>query len=386
MSVHKYQKPYWVYRKQPTLPYHDCVSRSIPATSKSQRVFKICAWNLKVNKPKQHMSRATDACNMSSLLMTFGCGLYDRMMALYTKEVKPEGIDLKFTAVHHPRDLFDRQAKNAEFDCSELSASEYITRFSKDDRTWVAIPVFPSRLFRHGFIVINSNRIKGPSDLNGARIGVQLYTMTAAVWIRGLLQDEFGVDLSTVEWIEGSLESSGSYGHPTVLKSLDAVKITINTSGKSLDQLLVAGDIDAVIGAELPPSLGTEPYIKRLFPDFKQEEKQYFRKTGIFPIMHVVVINRKIYEEHPWVARSLYRALEESKRVAGDRMRFLSVLRYMLPWLPSDLQEIEEVFGGDPWPYGLEPNRKTLEALVKYLAGQGMIERVIPLEELFVAV
>jgi 4,5-dihydroxyphthalate decarboxylase len=246
--------------------------------------------------------------------------------------------------------------------------------------------VFPSRLFRHSFIVVNSTRIKRPGDLSGARIGVQLYTMTAAVWIRGLLQDELGVDLSTVEWIEGSLNSSDNYGHPTVLKSLDAVKITANTSGKSLNQLLVAGDIDAVIGAEVPPSLATEPHIKRLFPDFKQEEKTYYCKTGIFPIMHVVVLRREIYEKHPWVARSLYEALEESKRVARDRMLFMSALRYMLPWLQSDLEEIEEVFGGDPWPYGLEPNRKTLEALVKYLASQGMIDRVIPLEELFVAV
>ncbi|KAH6667421.1 dihydroxyphthalate decarboxylase [Halenospora varia] len=320
---------------------------------------------------------------MSDLSMAFASGLYDRMQALHSKEVKAAGIELNFVVVNHPRDLFDRQAKTTEFDSSELSASEYITGYAKGDRTWVAIPVFPSRLFRHGFIVVNTDKIKSPADLNNARIGVQLYTMTAAVYIRGLLQDEYGVDLSTIKWIEGSLNSSATYGHPTKMPSAN---ISINKSGKSLDELLVAGEIDAVIGAEVPASLGRETHVQRLFPDFKEEEKKYYRKTGIFPIMHVVVIRRKIYEQERWVAKSLFHALEASKNIARDRMLFLSTLRYMLPWLPSELDEIEEVFGGDPWPYGIKRNRKTLETLVKHLADQGMIEEVIPLEELFVAV
>jgi len=323
---------------------------------------------------------------MPDLSMTFACGLYDRMTALYTREVKPEGIDLNFVVINHPRDIFDRQAKRAEFDSSELSASEYITKYAAGDRTWVAIPVFPSRLFRHGFIVVNGDKIRNATDLNGARIGVQLYTMTAAVWIRGLLQQEVGIDLSTIEWIEGSLTSGGKYGNPTVLSPLRPLNITMNTSGKSLDDLLVEGGIDAIIGAELPPSLGKVPHIKRLFPDFKEQEKQYYRKHGIFPIMHVVVIRREIHEKYPFVAKNLYKALNESKSIALERMHFSSALRYMLPWLPSELDEIKEVFGDDPWPYGIEENRKTLEALVKFLADQSMIEKPIPLEELFVPV
>lgn len=159
---------------------------------------------------------------MSRLQMTFACALYDRMSALYNGEVKPEGIDLNFIAINHPRDVFDRMMGGHEFDASEMSASEYICRYAAGDRTFVAIPVFPSRVFRHGFIAINDRTIKQPSDLNGKNVGVQLYTMTAAVWIRGLLQ-QHGVDLSTIQWVEGAIETPGSHGKPTVLPTLKPV-------------------------------------------------------------------------------------------------------------------------------------------------------------------
>ena len=315
--------------------------------------------------------------------MSFASGLYDRMLALQTGEVQPNQLDLTFTTFNHPRVLFDLQATMGNFDASEFSASEYIRGVCRGDRSWVAIPVFPSRLFRHGFIVVNTNRIKKPGDLAGARVGVQLYTMTAAVYIRGLLQHEYDVDVSAIQWVEGSLTSSAAYGQPT---ELPGVQVAINDSGKSLDELLIAGEIDAVFGAELPASLNRESHIQRLFPDFKEEEKKYFRKTGIFPIMHVVIIRRTLYEREPWVAKSLFDALYKSKELARERMRFLSALRYMLPWLPSDLDEIEETFSGDPWPYGLEQNRKTLEMLVRCLVEQGMIDRMLSLEELFIDV
>ncbi|KFZ23583.1 hypothetical protein V502_01947 [Pseudogymnoascus sp. VKM F-4520 (FW-2644)] len=322
---------------------------------------------------------------MAEVPLSFACGLYDRVNALYTGEVKATGIDLDFVVVNHPRILFDNQSKagGPAYDSSELSASEYITRYAAGDRTWVAIPVFPSRLFRHGFIVVNTNKIKTPRDLNGAKFGVQLYTMTAAVWIRGLLEEELGADTSSIDWIEGSLSSAMSYGKASVLPG---VSIVTNTSGKTLDELLVEGSIDAVIGAETPPSLGKVAHIQRLFPDVKKEEKQYYLKHGIFPIMHLVVIRRDIWEKNKHVAKNLFNALNESKNIALERMRFLSALRYMLPWLPTELEEIREVFGDDFWPYGLEENRKTLETLVRYLFKQGMIKQKLSLDELFVPV
>jgi 4,5-dihydroxyphthalate decarboxylase len=323
---------------------------------------------------------------MTALPMTFACGLYDRMTALYTGEVRPVGIDLNFIAVNDPRALFDRMAARQEFDASEMSTSEYVSRSAAGKCPFVAIPAFPSRMFRHGFITVDSRMVKTPKDLEGKRIGIQLYTMTAAVWIRGLLQHDHGVDLSTVQWVEGAMEEPKPHGNPTVLPPLKPVSIVANTSGKSLSELLEAGDIQAVVGADVPSAIRRVPHVKRLFPDFRAEEKAYYRRTKIFPIMHLVVLRREFHERHPFAATSLFNALEESRALARSRMRYLGALRYMLPWLPAELDEIDEVFGGDPWPYGIEPNRPTLEALVRFLADQSMIAAPVKLEDLFLPV
>ena len=323
---------------------------------------------------------------MTALPMTFACGLYDRMTALYTGEVRPAGIDLNFIAVNDPRALFDRMAARQEFDASEMSTSEYVSRLAAGKCPFVAIPAFPSRMFRHGFITVDSRVVKTPKDLEGKRIGIQLYTMTAAVWIRGLLQHDHGVDLSNVQWVEGAMEEPKPHGNPTVLPPLKPISIVANTSGRSLSELLEAGDIQAVVGADVPSAIRRAPHVKRLFPDFRAEEKAYYRRTKIFPIMHLVVLRREFHERHPFAATSLFNALEESRSLAQRRMRYIGALRYMLPWLPAELDEIDEVFGGDPWPYGIEPNRPTLEALVRFLADQSMIAAPVKLEDLFVPV
>jgi 4,5-dihydroxyphthalate decarboxylase len=318
----------------------------------------------------------------SRVPISFACGLYDRMEALYTGEIKPEGIDLNFIVHNHPRDVFDRMSGGHEFDCSEMSLSEYTCRYAAGKRDFVAIPVFPSRAFRHSFIAVNDRAIKSPKDLNGKKIGVQLYTMTAAVWIRAVLKQS-GVDLDSITWVEGSMEGPEPHGKPSALPPLKPVTISSNTSGKSLSQLLEEGEIDATIGADLPPCFGTAPHVKRLFPDFKGAEKQYYKETGIFPIMHIVVIKKDIVDKYPFVPTSLFNAFNDSKDVAFRRMRFLGALRYMLPWLASELDEIEEVFGGDPWQYGVEENRRTLEAAVECLYEQSMIEKKVTVDELF---
>lgn len=261
-----------------------------------------------------------------------------------------------------------------------------VSRFAAGKCPFVALPVFPSRMFRHGFIAVDTRVVKEPKDLAGKRIGVQLYTMTAAVWIRGLLQHDHDVDLLGVEWIEGAMESSRPHGKPSVLAPFKPVSITANTIGKSLSELLAAGEIDAVIGADLPSCFGTSAHIERLFPDFREAEKGYYRRTGIFPIMHLVVLRREFHERYPFVATSLFNALDESKTLAFERMRYLGALRYMSPWLPAELDEIEAVFGGDPWPYGIEASRPTLEALVQYLVDQSMIAAPVAIDDLFVPV
>ena len=324
--------------------------------------------------------------------LTFACGPYAHTQAVANGTITPAGISLNYLTIDHPRDIFDRQASSQEFSACEFSASEYICRYAAGARDLIAIPVFPSRTFRHSFIAINKNKVREihPKDLEGKRVGVQLYTMTAAVWIRGVLA-QHGVDLSTITWVQGAMEKPGSHGKPSAKPLLKPVKIENNESDKSISDLLAAGDIDATIGADPPPCLGKAENVSRLFPNFREEEKRYYKETGIFPIMHVVVIKKSVLEQWPFVATSLYNAIDEAKDHAMKQMRFLGGLRYMLPWLPEHIDEIDKVFGkedgrGDPWVYGLEENRQTLEALVSFLHQQGMIDRMIPLEELFVKV
>ncbi len=324
---------------------------------------------------------------MPKLPLTFACGLYDRMVPLYTGEVQPAGIDLNFIVLDNPREIFDRMAGGLEFDASEMSSSETIQRHARGDSPFVALPVLPSRVFRHGHITVNrKSGIKTPKDLEGKRIGVPLYTQTAAIFIRGMLMHEYGVDFSKVQWVQGALNDPGSHGAPTVLPLLKPVQIEQNRTGKSLGELLAEGKIDAITATSVPKAARGNPDIVRLFPNFREVELDYFRRTKIFPIMHLVAMRRDTYEKNPFIATSLYDAFSKSKDRALARMKEVGALRYMLPWLNSDLDEIEEVFGGDPWPYGIEANRPTLEALVTYLAEQNLIAKPIPIEQLFVPV
>jgi 4,5-dihydroxyphthalate decarboxylase len=394
---------------------------------------------------------------MPKVSITFACGLYDRMLALYTGEVKPDGIDLNFLAIDDPRQIFDRMGKNLEFDACEMSSSEVISRqaalaseasgqrgnsvmrahsASEDARKraddtrpepgssaraalaseasgqrgnsvmrapdtrpepgssaraaarneMVALPVFPSRVFRHGFITVNRKAVRTPKDLEGKRIGVPLYTQTAALFIRGLLQDEYGVDLSGVHWVQGATNNAESHGNPAAPPLLKPVSIEQNKSGRSLSELLERGEIQAILGSGLPVALKTNPDVQRLFPDFHARELDYFKRTRIFPIMHLVAIRRDIYERHPFIATSLYKAMTEAKDIALAKMRDLGALRYMLPGMTAELDVIDDVFAGDPWPYGVDANRPTLEALVRYLTEQSLIKAPIPVDDLFVPI
>ena len=322
---------------------------------------------------------------MASLQLSFACALYDRMQALYTGEVKPAGIDLNFIPIEVPRPLFDRMSGGQEFDVAEYSITEFAQRFAIGNCPFVGIPVFPSRSFRHGFISIHRKAgITKPKDLEGRRVGVPLYAMTAAIFIRGLLQYEYGMDLSKIHWVQGAINSAGAHGKPTVLPLARPVPIEINDSGKSLSDLLEARNIDAITGTSLPEAIRRNPDVERLFPDYVELEKDYYKRTGIYPIMHLVAIKKDIYERYPFVASSLYDAFEASKKIALGKMFSSRALRYMTPWLMRDIDEIQEVFNGEPWPYGVEPNRKTLQALMTYLVDQALIAAPIPVDDLFV--
>ena len=318
-----------------------------------------------------------------NLKLTLACGPYDRIDALAQKSIAIEGIDLQVETIQSPRELFDRVEKG-EFQLTELSASEFVSEVCGHGSRFVGLPVFPSKVFRHGFITINTRSgIQTPLDLAGKRIGVPLYTQTAAIWVRGILQEEYRVDLSNVRWIQGSVEQPGSHGdaHPPAL--LKPVNLENNETGRSLGDLLVAGEIDAIIGARLPPLLGKDLRIARLFPDFREREKDYFRRTRIHPIMHLIAIDKSLHQAHPWLASRLYMAFVAAKEKAWKDLSFSGAQKTMLPWLFADITEVEDVFGADPWPYGLEANRPALTKLIDYMHQQDFIARCPSLEELF---
>lgn len=320
--------------------------------------------------------------------LTFACGGYDRMDPLRDGTVTPDGIDLDYRVMDNPREVFDRMAASDEIDMAEYSASQYICDTVRGDSEFVALPVFASRVFRHGFIFVNrASGIREPKDLAGKRIGLGLYTQSACIWIRGHLREHHGVDLSQVEWIEGATETAGPHGEtastpPASLASC----IAPNTLPCSLSERLAEGSIDAFFGAKKPSSFGVAPNVQRLFPNYRVVEQQFYRDTGIYPIMHLVVIRRRVIDEAPWIAASLYRAFTEAKDIALRRMRISTAPRYMLPWLVHDVEELDALFGADPWPYGVAANRPTLDAFVRHLADEGLLSRRPAADELFLPV
>ncbi len=320
------------------------------------------------------------------LPLTFACALYDRMQPLYTGEVQPEGIDLNFIAIDQPRPIFDRMSGGQEFDVAEYSSSEFVQRFANKQCPFVAIPVFPSRAFRHGFIAVHRKAgIKTPKDLEGKRVGVPLYTMTAAIFIRGLLQHEYGVDLSKIHWVAGRDEHAQRPWQPDRAAAAQPISIERNRSGKSMSDLIEERVVDATLGTSLPESIRRNPDIQRLFPDYEALEKEYYRRTRIFPIMHLVAIRKDVYEK-----LSVRRDAACSTRSASprtSRWRRCSTCAPALHGAVADARHRRDLRVSStaiPWPYGVEPNRPTLEALVQYLADQSLIDAPVPVDDLFV--
>ncbi len=320
---------------------------------------------------------------MADLKLTIACGPYDRMEAIHRGEIKPEGIDPTYVPIQSPPEIFARMVKGGAFDVAEMSLSHYLTLKTRDSFPFIALPVFPSRLFRHGFIFINRNSgIAGPRDLAGKRIGVQEYRQTAAVWIRGILTQHEGVDLDGVQWVEGGVNAPRREDDDMDLRPLGPLAIETIGEGGALNDMLARGEIDALIGARRPAALDQSSDVIRLFPNYREVERDYFSATGIFPIMHTLVMPERLFQDRPWVAESLYKAFVASKNLARERMRFSGAMRYMTPWLFDDLDEIDALFGGDPFPYGIDANRTTLEAFAGYLLDQRFVDAPIALDDL----
>ena len=319
------------------------------------------------------------------MALTFACFGYDRTEALRTGAVKLDGFDLDYLDLY-PREIFDRMGATAEFDSCEFSFTEYCMHYARGNSPYVAIPVFPSKAFRHSFIFKNSRAgIETPKDLEGRRVGVPIYTMTAALWQRGMLSDEYGVDWTKIHWVQGQIDSAGAHGQPAIPELLKPVPIENAPDDKSLGDMLVDGTLDATIGTRNPDTIG-HPDVVRLFPDHRAAERAYFERTGIFPIMHLVAIRRDVHEANPGFAQALYGALCEAKAAAHKKMPYRGANVAMVPLFAADMEEIDTVFGGDAYPYGIEPNRRTMETMIRYMVEQDYIPETIPVDDLFVDV
>jgi len=320
---------------------------------------------------------------MAKLRLTLGCWNYDRTRALADGTVRPDGIDLNYLTMP-VEETFFRMARFKEFDVAEMSLSSYTVSLHSEGRPFIAIPVFPSRFFRHASIYINKQAgIREPRDLIGKRVGNPEYQMTAPVWIRGILSEHHGVPVDSVQyWIGGEEEPNRI---EKIKLDLPAnIKVAPIGPGKTLAQMLRDGEIDAFYTARKPSTFDTAPdRVGRLFENFVAVEKDYYRTTGIFPIMHTVVIRRSLYEQHPWVAMNLYKAFVESQRLTYEDLYVTAALTSMLPWSVAAADEARAEMGDDWWPYGLGPNRHVLETFLRYHHEQGLSKRLFKPEELF---
>ena len=320
---------------------------------------------------------------MSDLHLTLACEDYDRTRALRDGSVKPEGIEINYLALP-VEEIFWRMCRYEEFDVAELSMGAFLVAAAQGRRPFVAIPVFPSRTFRHRCIFVNTaSGIERPEDLRGKRAGVPEYTMTAAVWLRGLLQHEFGVKPEEVHWLQGGEEQPGRKDRVD-FDPPQGIRLEMIPQDRTLNDMLESGAIDALMSPRMPSCfLKGAPQVRRLFPDFKRVEMEYFRRTGIFPIMHVVVIRTKIYDQHPWVAQSLYKAFCAAKDLCLSQLYDSNVLRISLPWTVAEYEETRQLMGEEYWPYGLAANLHVLETLHGYLLEHGLIKQKLDLATLF---
>lgn len=320
---------------------------------------------------------------MSKLRLTLGCWNYDRTRALQDGRVQADGIDLVYLDMP-VEETFFRMLRHREFDIAEMSLSSYTVSLFRDPQPFIAIPVFPSRFFRHSSIYVSSAAgIASPRDLVGKRVGNPEYQMTAPVWIRGILADEYGVAVDSVTYVTGGEEEPGR-SEKLRLDLPPNIRVEPIGPGQTLAQMLARGEIAALQTARMPSTYAAgDGRVRRLFEDFVDVEKDYYRRTKIFPIMHTVVIRRDVYERNPWVAQSLFKAFSESQRIAYDDLRQTAALKTMLPWLIAHVDDARRELGDDFWPYGFARNRDTLATFLRYHHEQGLSKHRLEPESLF---
>jgi 4,5-dihydroxyphthalate decarboxylase len=317
------------------------------------------------------------------LSISFASCPYDRLNPIISGRVPIEGCDVNFFPLR-PEELFPRVYQTQDFDVTELSASSHILTALRGDANYLGIPAFVSRVFRHGDIYIRTDRgIQAPSDLRGKIVGVPEYQMTAALWIRGMLSDEYGVKTSEIRWRNGGLQKPGR-GERTPISLPPGIELKTIAADQTLSGMLASGEIDALITAVRPLCFTEKaPNVGRLFPDYREAEEAYYRKTGLFPIMHMMGVRRSLAEAHPWLPGSILKACMQARSIALEELKSTGMYYAMLPWLSDDLSRAEAVMGANMWPYGAPSNRKALEAMLRWSFEQGLAPRLGSVEEIF---
>ena len=319
---------------------------------------------------------------MSKLQLSVAMGDYDRNRALFDGRVQIDGCD-PICMLLSPEEMFFRAMRTMDFDVTELSFSSYLVRLARGDSPYVAVPVFLSRAFRHTSIYVRKDRIHQPQDLKGKRVGLPEYQLTANVWARAILQDDFGVHPQDIQWVRGGIDTPG---RPEKIKLALPAGVHIDDApiDKTISELLLEGQIDGFIAPRPPsPKALAHPDIGWLFDDPTTVAKDYYKRTGIFPIMHVVGIRKTIVEQHPWLPMAVMKAFTNSKALALELLADTSATKVTLPFVEEQLKAARETLGADFWSYGVQPNLQTLEAFVRHHFSQGLSGRLVAIDELF---
>jgi hypothetical protein len=325
---------------------------------------------------------------MADLKLKLACWTYDRTRALFDGSVKPDGIALDFESPRQVGQIMERMVRDRAYDVAEIGWTYYLRTLELSSAPFIAIPVFPNRIFRHASIFVSrASGITKPQDLAGRKVGeLHRYGHDAGIWAKGVLQEEYGVTAQSMTHYVGGLDGAHERDWAPFAPPPD-LNIHQLGHGQTLDAMLVSGEIDALFTAWVPPSFAKgSDKVARLFPDYEAVERDYFRRTRIFPMMHTVVIRRDVYEQNRWIARSLMQAFETAKAHAIEQYRMAESFfgaPFMVPWLPALLEENRALMGDEAWAYGVAPNRKTIETYLRYHAEQGLSQRTWKIEELF---
>jgi 4,5-dihydroxyphthalate decarboxylase len=319
-----------------------------------------------------------------SLKLTVAVTNYDRTRALLDGQVKIEGCEATMLDLE-PEEMFHRALHYQEFDVAELSFSNYLTMTAAGDCPYAGIPVFPGRKFRHSGIFVNARSgIEKPEDLKGKIVGTPEYTVTAVTWVRGFLEDEHGVKPTDISWCWGGLREPGR-AQKTDFQIPDGLTLEPIRQGATLQDMLAAGEIDALIAPRSPAGFDEgHPDIARLFPDYVEQEQAYFKRTGIFPIMHLVGIRKELMGANPWLPDSVFKAFEAAKNMALEEVAYSNIPRVTNPWMEAHDSQTRAIMGDDFWPYGMDENRTTVEAFLDYHYRQGLAVKQLTAEEIFV--